>query len=122
MGTQAPAEVVPDVKRTFLLQLPLSSNQFKRDANHRSSCSILQSCSAPVARFTTRCHTFPSASLHRTLGGHMALRDTWIERREGEQASANALDQKNGRNTSQMHLARKGVITEEMAYVAKREK
>src|SRR5499425_1343877 len=47
----------------------------------------------------------------------MPLRDTWIEKREAEQARANG-----SRNMSQMHLARKGVITEEMAYVAKREK
>ena len=47
----------------------------------------------------------------------MALRDTWIEKREGGQAALNG-----GRNMSQMHLARQGVITEEMAYVARREK
>jgi phosphomethylpyrimidine synthase len=47
----------------------------------------------------------------------MPLRDSWIERREADQAKANG-----SRNMSQMHLARKGVITEEMAYVAKREK
>ena len=54
----------------------------------------------------------------------MALRDTWIEKREAAmalqdsgQAGANGT-----RNMSQMHLARQGVITEEMQYVAKREK
>ena len=47
----------------------------------------------------------------------MALRDSWIEKREGEQANANG-----SRNMSQMHLARKGVVTEEMFFVAKREK
>ena len=47
----------------------------------------------------------------------MALRDTWIEKRESEQAGSNG-----NRNMSQMHLARLGVITEEMQYVAKREK
>ena len=47
----------------------------------------------------------------------MAMRDTWIESREAAQASANG-----NRNMSQMHYARKGVITEEMQYVAKREK
>src|SRR5499425_2300622 len=47
----------------------------------------------------------------------MPLRDTWIEKRKAEQATANG-----SRNMSQMHLARKGVISEEMAYVAKREK
>ncbi len=45
----------------------------------------------------------------------MAMRDAWIEKR------ATAM---NGgvRNFSQMHYARKGVITEEMEYVAQREK
>src|SRR5579863_6842844 len=45
----------------------------------------------------------------------MALRDSWIEKR------AAAL---NGgvRNFSQMHFARQGVVTEEMDYVARREK
>ncbi len=47
----------------------------------------------------------------------MALRDTWIEKREAAQAGANG-----NRNMSQMHLARLGVITEEMEFVAKREK
>jgi phosphomethylpyrimidine synthase len=47
----------------------------------------------------------------------MPLRDSWIEKREADQASANG-----SRNMSQMHLARKGLVTEEMAYVAKREK
>ena len=47
----------------------------------------------------------------------MALRDGWIEKREAAQAGSNG-----NRNMSQMHLARHGVITEEMEYVAKREK
>src|ERR1700719_2284959 len=47
----------------------------------------------------------------------MALRDGWIENREKEAAATNG-----NRNMSQMHLARAGVITEEMQYVAKREK
>src|SRR5712675_3630941 len=47
----------------------------------------------------------------------MALRDTWIEKRESEAAAANG-----NKNMSQMHLARQGVITEEMFFVAKREK
>ena len=47
----------------------------------------------------------------------MALRDNWIEKREAGQAGANG-----NRNMSQMHLARLGVVTEEMEYVAKREK
>ena len=40
----------------------------------------------------------------------MALRTSWIEKRAGHA------------NTSQMHYARQGVVTEEMEYVAKREK
>ena len=47
----------------------------------------------------------------------MAFRDKWIEKREAEQAGANG-----NRNMSQMHLARAGVITEEMRFVAGREK
>jgi phosphomethylpyrimidine synthase len=45
----------------------------------------------------------------------MAMRDAWIEKRTAAM---------NGgvRNCSQMHYARKGVITEEMEYVARREK
>jgi phosphomethylpyrimidine synthase len=46
----------------------------------------------------------------------MALRDSWIEKRLASAGS-------NGtRNVSQMHYARLGIITEEMEYVAKREK
>src|SRR6266705_5950621 len=51
------------------------------------------------------------------LGGVMALRDGWIETREDEPAQANS-----NRNMSQKNCARQGVITEEMQYVAKREK
>src|SRR6266478_1623897 len=47
----------------------------------------------------------------------MGLRDSWIEKREPVVAGANG-----SRNVSQMHLARQGVVTEEMEYVAKREK
>ncbi|HKV28037.1 MAG TPA: phosphomethylpyrimidine synthase ThiC [Candidatus Acidoferrales bacterium] len=46
----------------------------------------------------------------------MALRDAWIEKRL-QTAGANG-----NRNVSQMHYARIGIITEEMEYVAKREK
>jgi phosphomethylpyrimidine synthase len=54
----------------------------------------------------------------------MALRDSWIEKREAVQAGGlRSSGQANGsRNMSQMHLARLGVLTEEMEYVAKREK
>src|SRR6202008_4176804 len=58
----------------------------------------------------------------------MAMRDAWIEKRtaamsdggngNGRAARANERDN----NVSQMHYARQGVITEEMEYVAKREK
>jgi phosphomethylpyrimidine synthase len=47
----------------------------------------------------------------------MGLRDSWIEKREAAVAGANG-----SRNVSQMHLARQGIISEEMQYVAKREK
>ena len=47
----------------------------------------------------------------------MGVRDAWIEQRLVKAAAANG-----SRNVSQMHYARKGVITEEMAYVARREK
>src|SRR5260370_39931720 len=49
----------------------------------------------------------------------MGLRDNWIEKREAAAAGANG---NRNRNVSQMHLARQGVITEEMEYIAKREK
>src|ERR1700674_604111 len=56
----------------------------------------------------------------------MALRDGWIENREKEAAATNGNGNgtraSEGRNMSQMHLARAGVISEEMHYVAKREK
>jgi phosphomethylpyrimidine synthase len=47
----------------------------------------------------------------------MAIRDPWIEKRVAQSAAANG-----SRNLSQMHFARSGVITEEMEYVARREK
>jgi phosphomethylpyrimidine synthase len=47
----------------------------------------------------------------------MGVRDGWIEKRLAESAAANG-----SRNVSQMHFARRGVITEEMAFVAGREK
>src|SRR3981189_382403 len=47
----------------------------------------------------------------------MGLRDSWIEKREAAVAGANGK-----MNVSQMRLARQGVITEEMEYIAKREK
>src|SRR5215468_3972978 len=68
----------------------------------------------------------------------MALRDSWIEKREAEalrgsasaattisasaKTNGNGDAATNGYNMSQMHFARLGVITEEMQYVAKREK
>jgi phosphomethylpyrimidine synthase len=47
----------------------------------------------------------------------MGVRESWIEKRLQETASANG-----GRNVSQMHYARQGRVTEEMEYVAQREK
>ena len=47
----------------------------------------------------------------------MALRDSWIEKREAAMAGANGT-----RNVSQLHFARQGAITEEIEYVARREK
>src|SRR5438874_10451644 len=47
----------------------------------------------------------------------MALRDSWIEKREAAAAASDG-----SRNMSQMHFARQGVISEEMEYAAKREK
>ena len=55
----------------------------------------------------------------------MGVRDAWIEKRLTETAAANgtlALSDGEGRNVSQMHYARQGAITEEMEYVARREK
>jgi phosphomethylpyrimidine synthase len=48
----------------------------------------------------------------------MALRDAWIEQRLRATGNANAA----GRNVTQMHLARQGAVTEEMQFVARREK
>src|ERR1700720_4836726 len=47
----------------------------------------------------------------------MPLRDSWIKKREAAAAPANG-----NRTMSQMHLARQGFITEEMEYIAKRER
>src|SRR5260221_12427846 len=47
----------------------------------------------------------------------MAVRADWIEKREANAAAANG-----NRNMSQMHFARQGIITEEMEYIAKRER
>jgi phosphomethylpyrimidine synthase len=47
----------------------------------------------------------------------MAIRDSWIESRQAGAATADG-----NRNMSQMHFARQGIITEEMEYIAKREK
>ncbi len=62
----------------------------------------------------------------------MALRDAWIEKRLGTSGNGNgapagrAGTESNGkgagRNVSQMHYARQGVITEEVQYVARRER
>ena len=58
----------------------------------------------------------------------MAMRDAWIEKREAAQADPAGTNGimtgagNGGRNMSQMHLAKRGIITEEMHYVAKREK
>ena len=47
----------------------------------------------------------------------MGVRDAWVEKRLKETAAANGT-----RNVSQMHYARQGEITEEMRFVAGREK
>src|SRR5580704_3295555 len=52
----------------------------------------------------------------RAEGESMSIRDAWLEKRLA------AAGTNGSRNVSQMHLARQGVITEEMQYVAKREK
>ncbi len=54
----------------------------------------------------------------------MALRDTWIEKRlTGAGTNGGPVPRgAEGRNVTQMHLARQGFITEEMDYVARREK
>src|SRR5262249_23656283 len=68
-----------------------------------------------IAAPANRCR---SSGLGASSGGyHMALRDSWITQREQAAAGANG-----NRNFSQMHFARQGVITEEMRYVAKRER
>src|ERR1700730_13351993 len=83
-------------------------------------CFSDPACS-PVAGRGSRCDN--SASRERTRrreffrGGSMGMRDAWIEKRLRETAAANG-----SRNVSQMHYARHGVITQEMAFVAGREK
>ena len=55
----------------------------------------------------------------------MALRDEWIEKRlatAGVNGNRIASEVERPENVSQMHYARLGVVTEEMQYVAKREK
>ena len=55
----------------------------------------------------------------------MALRDSWIEKRlipSGVEGMNAASGNGTGRNLSQMHFARQGIVTEEMDYVARREK
>ena len=55
----------------------------------------------------------------------MGVRDAWVEKRLKDTAAANGtlvLSDGEGRNVSQMHYARKGLITEEMLFVAGREK
>jgi phosphomethylpyrimidine synthase len=55
----------------------------------------------------------------------MALRDAWIEKRLAGVPAAGQPGTNGdgaGRNVTQMHFARKGVVTEEMEYVAKRER
>src|SRR5690348_4637088 len=47
----------------------------------------------------------------------MAIRDYWLEKREKQAAAANGQ-----RNVSQMHFARQGSVTEEMEFIARREK
>ncbi|MGB8653294.1 MAG: phosphomethylpyrimidine synthase ThiC, partial [Candidatus Acidiferrales bacterium] len=54
----------------------------------------------------------------------MAMRDAWIEKRGAAMngGAQIASDGAGAKNFSQMHFARKGAITEEMIYVAQREK
>jgi phosphomethylpyrimidine synthase len=52
-----------------------------------------------------------SGPLERTAGGLPRLREDWVRRRL----------ERGDRNLSQMHYARRGVVTEEMAYAAARE-
>jgi phosphomethylpyrimidine synthase len=47
----------------------------------------------------------------------MGVREAWVEKRLAGNAATNG-----SRNVSQMHYARQGLITEEMAFVAEREK
>src|SRR6202162_2647555 len=50
-------------------------------------------------------------------GGSRGVRDQWVEKRLAETGGGEGT-----RNVSQMHYARKGALTEEMEYVARREK
>src|SRR3954451_2045941 len=93
-----------------------------------------------LASTSTSWHLHCHELRYTPSGVPMALRDSWIQKREAEEAgaavksgetngngnSAAAAERlqanaANGRNMSQMHLARRGAITEEMAFVAGRE-
>ncbi|MFQ5334607.1 MAG: phosphomethylpyrimidine synthase ThiC [Flavobacteriales bacterium] len=76
-------------------------------------------------------YTDPTADIH-VRKGLPALRAPWIEERKDSEISGNPLRQsrsfkaqprvaRNGGNITQMHYARKGIITPEMEYVAIRE-
>ena len=52
----------------------------------------------------------------------MSIRDQWIEKRLSNLPPSGQAGADGGRNVTQMHLARQGAVTEEMEYVARREK
>ena len=75
---------------------------------------------APVVVYdTSGPYTDPAAAINLTRG-LPRLREAWIRRR-GDAGDKTPYRAKPGRNVSQMHYAKKGVITEEMEYIAIRE-
>src|SRR3990172_9373042 len=56
------------------------------------------------------------ARQRRALGEPMGVRDAWLDKRLA------AAGRNGGRNVTQMHLGGQGGVTEEMEYVARREK
>ncbi len=59
-----------------------------------------------------------SVDIRKGLGPN---RQSWVERRGDCQKNGKFYKAKSGRNVSQMHYAKKGIITEEMEYIAIRE-
>ncbi len=65
-------------------------------------------------------YTDPAVTIN-VRDGLKPVRKAWIERRGDAEKTGKFFKAKPGRNVSQMHYAKKGIITEEMEYIAIRE-